>query len=127
MQSAVVRQALRILLWQLAGLLLMVSGAGLWQGRQVALAVLAGALIGLVTTAYLVFVLIKHTLQPTRPATVLSLFGNWFLKVFLTMGLLMLVLRIKALPPGAILFGLAGSLLAYWLVMAMKQKTLHQQ
>jgi F0F1-type ATP synthase assembly protein I len=124
MNGAVIRQALRILLWQVMGLLLMVSVAGFWQGPQIALAVLAGAMIGLVTTAYLVFVLIKHALQPVRPATVLSLFGNWLLKVLLTVGLLVVALRIRALAPGAILTGLAGSLLAYWLAMMIKRDAL---
>ena len=127
MQSAVMRLALRILVWQLAGLVLMVGVADLWQGQRVALAVLTGALIGLVTTAYLVFVLIKHSLQPTRPASLLSLFGNWLLKVMLTVGLLMLVLRIRELQPGAILCGLTGSMVMYWLVMVVKQRLLRSQ
>jgi F0F1-type ATP synthase assembly protein I len=117
MLSLVARQAVRILGWQLAGLIVLSLTAALcWDGR-VARSVGVGGGIGLVATSYLAFVLIKHALRPARPATVLSLFGNWFVKTGLVVGLLAVALRSSALVPPAVLFGLAGSLLAYWLAM----------
>ncbi len=117
MFSSVARQALRVLGWQLTGLILLTACAGGWYGVRVGGSLLVGGGIGLVATSYLVFVLIKHDLRPARPATVLSLFGNWFVKTAMVLGMLALALRSDALVPPAVLAGLFGSLLCYWLAM----------
>lgn len=117
MLSSVARQALRILGWQLVGLLLLTVATGGLYGGRAARSVLAGGGIGMVATGYLVFVLIKHSLQPARPATVLSLFGNWFIKTLLVLGLLMIALRSGMLLPLAVLLGLVASLVIYWLAV----------
>lgn len=88
-------------------------------GWRVGCSVLVGSSIGWAATAYIVFVLIKHSLRPARPATVLSLYGNWFVKTALVMGLLLVALRSKALLPPAILLGLFSSLVTYWLVVVV--------
>jgi F0F1-type ATP synthase assembly protein I len=115
MLSSTARQALHILGWQLAGLILPVSAAAFIGGVSAARSVLAGGGIGLVATSYLMFVLIKHNLRPARPATVLSLFGNWFIKTGLVLGLLVIALRAHGLQPAAVMMGLAVSLVSYWL------------
>jgi F0F1-type ATP synthase assembly protein I len=115
MLSSTARQALHILGWQLVGLILLVSAAVFIGGASVARSVLAGGGIGWVATSYLMFVLIKHSLRPARPATVLGLFGNWFIKTGLVLGLLVIALRTNGLQPAAVMMGLAGSLISYWL------------
>jgi F0F1-type ATP synthase assembly protein I len=117
MLNSVARQALRILGWQLAVLILLTAAAAWCWGGRVGRSVGVGSGIGLVATSYLAFVLIKHALRPARPATVLSLFGNWFVKTALVLGLLAIALRSTALAPPAVLAGLVGSMLAYWLAM----------
>ncbi len=119
MLSSAARQALRILAWQLLGLILSTACAGSLYGWRVGRSVLVGSGIGWAATAYIVFVLIKHSLQPARPATVLSLYGNWFVKTALVMGLLLVALRSKALLPPAILLGLFSSLATYWLAVVL--------
>ena len=114
MLSSTALQALRILGWQLTGLMVLVLVAALTGGGVIARSVLAGGGIGIVATSYLVFVLIKHSLRPARPATVLSLFGNWLVKTALVLGLLVLALKIKGLMPLAVIGGLFGSLVMYW-------------
>jgi F0F1-type ATP synthase assembly protein I len=111
-----VAQGVRILLWQLAGIVLLVAVAWFFDGR-VARSLLVGGGIGLLATSYLVFVLIKHGLQPTRPATVLGLFANWFVKTLLVLGLLAIAMRYRTLLPAGILLGLAASLMLYWLAV----------
>lgn len=117
MLSSSARQGVRILVWQLVGMILFTAVAGAIFGARAGLSVLVGSGIGLLASAYLVFVLIKHGLQPARPATVLSLFGNWLIKTLLVLGLLMIALRSRALLPPALLLGLAANLLVYWLVV----------
>ena len=125
MLTPIARQAMRILGWQVAGLIVLsAAAAGCWDGR-VARSVAVGGGIGLIATSYLAFVSIKHALRPARPTTVLSLFGNWFVKTGLVLGLLAVAFRSAALAPPAVLFGLVGSLLAYWLaVMTGRTETL---
>jgi F0F1-type ATP synthase assembly protein I len=121
MLSLVARQAIRILGWQLASLIVLSAAAAWWWDGRVARSIGVGGGIGLIATGYLAFVAIKHALRPARPATVLSLFGNWFVKTGLVLGLLAVALRSTALVPPAILFGLASSMLAYWLAMMTVQ------
>jgi F0F1-type ATP synthase assembly protein I len=117
MLSLVARQAIRILGWQTASLIVLSALAAWgWDGR-IARSVGVGSGIGLIATSYLAFVLIKHALRPARPAAVLSLFGNWFVKTALALGMLAVALRSTALVPPAVLFGLGCSMLAYWLAM----------
>jgi len=121
------RQALQIIGWQALGLLVMVLVATFWQGgfstasMAGALGVLVGGAIGMAGTSYLLVVLIKRRLQPARPASVLTLFGSWLLKVMLTIALLALAMRSKVLAPGAVMCGLAGSLVVYWWVVMRLQ------
>jgi F0F1-type ATP synthase assembly protein I len=121
MLNSVARQAVRILGWQMTGLIVLTAVAATLYGGRVGRSVLIGAGIGLIATSYLVFVLIKHSLRPARPATVLSLFGNWFIKMGLVLGLLAIALRADSLLPPAVLTGLAGSMLTYWLTMLVKR------
>jgi F0F1-type ATP synthase assembly protein I len=125
MLSLVARQVMRILGWQLASLIVLSLAAAWCWGERVARSVGIGGGIGLIATGYLAFVLIKHALRPARPATVLSLFGNWFVKTGLVVGLLAVALKSAALLPPAVLFGLASSMLAYWLaVMTGRERKL---
>ncbi|MGD9842155.1 MAG: ATP synthase subunit I [Steroidobacteraceae bacterium] len=127
MLNSAMRQALRILGWQLAGLVLLAAGAAWFYHGQAVRSVLVGSGIGLVATGYLVFVLVKHSLQPTRPATVLSLFGNWFIKTGLVVALLVVALRSTALTPPAVLIGLVCSLAIYWLTVLLGGRNLGQE
>ncbi len=119
MLSSGARQALRILGWQLSSLILFAACIGWMYDARLARSVLVGGGIGLLATGYLAFVLIKHSLRPAKPATVLSLFGNWFVKTGLVLGLLVIALRSRALLPPAVLSGLAGSLVVYWLAVVL--------
>lgn len=122
MLNSVARQAVRILGWQMTGLIVLTAIAATLFGGRVGRSVLIGAGIGVIATSYLVFVLFKHSLRPARPATLLSLFGNWFIKMGLVLGLLAIALRADTLLPPAVLIGLTGSLLTYWLTMMVGGK-----
>jgi hypothetical protein len=80
---------------------------------------LAGGGIGLVATAYLATVLIKRSMQIGKAPSIVGLFGNWLVKSILTLGLLAIALRSKALSPSWVLAAWCGSLAAYWLCMVL--------
>ena len=100
----------------------MTACAGGLYGARVGGSLLVGGAIGLLATSYLAFVMVKHALRPARPATVLGLFGNWFVKTAMVLGLLAVALRSERLVPPAVLAGLAGSLVCYWLAMVIGAK-----
>lgn len=119
MLNSVVRQISKVLLWQGAWLVLATAVAALVWGSRSAWSVLAGSGIGLAASAYLATVLIKRSMQIGKPPSVVGLFGNWFVKSALTVGLLMIALRSKALSPLFVLAAWFGSLAAYWLCVVL--------
>jgi F0F1-type ATP synthase assembly protein I len=114
-----VQQALRILMWQAGWVVLATVAFGLLISRQWAWSVLVGAGIGLISTSYLVLVVVKHVLNVTKPATLFTVLITWLIKVMLVIGLLLIALWSPLLMPLPVILGLGGSLLAYWLSMVV--------
>jgi len=113
------QQVLRILLWQVSWTVSSAAVAGLMSGRLWAVSMLVGATIGLLATSYVLFVMIKHTLMVTKPATLFSVLLTWLIKTILVVGLLLIAFRSRMFLPPAVIFGLSGSFLAYWLAMVV--------
>jgi len=114
-----VQQVLRILLWQSSWMVASTLVMWLAIDKRWAGSMLAGAAIGLLANSYVLFVMIKHTLRVTRPATLFSVWLAWLIKTILVVGLLMIAFRSPMLLPLAVILGLFGSLLAYWLSMVV--------
>jgi len=121
MLNSAVRQISRVLLWQGVWLVLATIVAALVWGSRSAQSVLVGSGIGLLATAYLATVLIKRSMQIGKPPSVLGLFGNWFVKSALTVGLLIIALRSKSLSPLVVLTAWIGSLAAYWVCVVFSR------
>jgi hypothetical protein len=119
MLNSVVRQVMRVLMWQSAWLVLITGAAALLWGAQAAWSMLAGSAIGLAATAYLATVLVKRSLQIGKRPSVLGLFGNWLVKSALTVGLLMMAFRSKKMLPLLVLAAWFGSLATYWLCVVL--------
>jgi len=114
-----VQQASRILIWQFGWVVVSALAFGLLINRQWGWSVLTGAGIGLVATSYVVLVMVKHVLNVTKPATLFTVLITWLIKVMLVVGLLLIALRSPLLTPLAVILGLVGSLMAYWLSMIL--------
>jgi F0F1-type ATP synthase assembly protein I len=112
--AAGARQSLRILLWQTLwiGVLATIFAATL--GARAALSALVGGGIGLVWTLYMALVLFKHSLTHGVRLSALSFFAGWLFKIVVTVSLLVVALRSKALAPLPVLAGLFGAMVAYW-------------
>lgn len=121
MLNSAVRQISRVLLWQGVWLVLATIVAALVWGSRSARSVLVGSGIGLIATAYLATVLIKRSMQIGKRPSVVGLFGNWFVKSALTVGLLVIALRSKALSPLFVLTAWIGSLAAYWVCVVFSR------
>jgi F0F1-type ATP synthase assembly protein I len=59
-------------------------------------------------------VLFKHSLTHGVRMSALSFFAGWLFKIVVTVSLLVVALRSKALVPLPVLAGLFGSMVAYW-------------
>lgn len=116
--AAAAREASRILRWQ-AGWIVVAAAAGaaVW-GSRVGWSVLAGGGIGLIWTVYMALTLYRHSIAGGARLGVVSFLVAWLVKVALTISLLIIAFRSKALSPPAILGGLCVALVAYWLWLA---------
>ena len=111
------KHASRVLAWQFVWLLAGSVLALLLVNRRAAWSMLAGSGIGLLGIAYVMLVMVKHSVQITRPATLFSVLITWLIKTILVVGLLLIALRSPVLTPLAIMLGLMGSFFVYWLCL----------
>jgi hypothetical protein len=118
--SKPVQQALRTLIWQSGWVL--VSTAFVWSlvNQRWAWSVMVGAGIGLLSTGYVLLVMVKHVLNVTKPATLFTVLITWLIKTMLVVGLLLIAFRSPRLVPLAVMIGLMGSLVAYWLSVYLR-------
>jgi F0F1-type ATP synthase assembly protein I len=116
------RQSVQILLWQLAWIGALALVCGVVFGVRAAASVLAGGGIGLLWTVYMAVVMFKHSLDHGARLSPLSFLGGWLIKVALTVSLLVIVFRSRALVPPAVLGGLFWSMVAFWYSVAFRVK-----
>jgi F0F1-type ATP synthase assembly protein I len=112
--AAGARQSLRILVWQALWVGGLATIFAVTLGARWALSALAGGGIGLVWTVYMALVLFKHSLTHGVRMSAVSFFAGWLFKIVMTVSLLVVALRSKALVPLPVLAGLFGSMVAYW-------------
>ena len=121
--AAAAREARRILLWQTAWIAVVAAASALLWGARVGGSIVAGGAIGLVWTVYMALTFYRHSVSAgVGPgATGLGLTGflvAWLIKVTLTISLLVIAFRSKALSAPSVLGGLVVALVAYWLWLA---------
>ncbi|HEY6641477.1 ATP synthase subunit I [Povalibacter sp.] len=112
------RQSVRILLWQLAGVVAMAAIGGAVFGARAGWSVLAGGGIGLLWTAYMAFTLFRHSLNHGAQLGAASFVMAWLVKLVVTFGLLVIAFRSTAMAPLGLIAGLFGALIAYWVCLA---------
>jgi F0F1-type ATP synthase assembly protein I len=108
------RQSVRILLWQALWIGALATIFAVTLGTKAAVSALVGGGIGLVWTLYMALVLFKHSLTYGARLSAISFFAGWLFKVVVTVSLLVIALRSKALTPLLVLMGLFGAMVAYW-------------
>ena len=108
------RQSVRILLWQALWIGALATIFAVTLGTKAAVSALVGGGIGLVWTLYMALVLFKHSLTYGVRLSAISFFAGWLFKVVMTVSLLVIALRSKALTPLLVLAGLFGAMVAYW-------------
>jgi F0F1-type ATP synthase assembly protein I len=109
------RQALQVLLWQALSVLgLAAVSLALW-GVKSGVSVLVGGGVGVVSTAYMAFALLRAGPDASATRIVIGFFVGWVTKVLLTIALLWIVLRSNAFAPLAVIAGFALTFGAFWL------------
>lgn len=112
-------QALRILLWQVAGVLAASAASAFVWGGPAGAGVLVGGGIAALPTVYIALKLYTSSLDRGAPVGAHSLLVGWAIKNAVTIGLLIVAFRSRAFPAPALLGGLAAGMVAYWLCMAL--------
>jgi F0F1-type ATP synthase assembly protein I len=113
-----VRQSVKILQWQLAGIVAMAATAAVLFDVRAGWSVLAGGGIGLLWTVYMAFTLYRHSLNHGAHLGAASFVTAWLVKMLFTLGLLVIAFRSEAMAPLGLIAGLFGALLAYWASLA---------
>jgi F0F1-type ATP synthase assembly protein I len=117
-----VRFAIRVLIGQFVITALLAGASGLMRGQRASLSALAGGVIGIVATAYMAFALMRPAASNTASRAAGSFFIGWLVKVVMTITLLVIAFRSKAVEPLFLLVGYAATYLAYW-VAAMRSRS----
>lgn len=113
-----VRQSVKILQWQLVGVVAMAAAAAVLFDMRAGWSVLAGGGIGLLWTVYMAFTLYRHSLNHGAHLGAASFVTAWLVKMLFTLGLLVIAFRSAAMAPLGLIAGLFGALLAYWASLA---------
>lgn len=117
LRAAEWRDARRVLLGQMAALLLIVVATTVGWGGTAGLGALLGAGIGVLANVYLAVALLGKPLARRKAGNVLI---SWFVKVMLTLSLLLLVMRMKIVPPPAIIAGLVSAIVGHWVAVSFR-------
>ncbi|HMN47003.1 MAG TPA: ATP synthase subunit I [Povalibacter sp.] len=112
------RQSVKILQWQLIWIVVMAAIGGMAFGGRAGWSVLVGGGIGSLWTDYMAFTLFRHSLNHGAGLSAASFLVAWLVKLVLTLGLLVIAFRSKAMAPLGLIAGLFGALLAYWASLA---------
>ena len=118
--AAAAREAGRILLWQVGWIAAAAVASGALWGARSGWSVLVGGAIGLVWTVYMALTFLRHSwVARMHPGQIGSGAGGfliaWAIKVLLTISLLVIAFRSRALVAPALLGGLGVALVAYWI------------
>jgi ATP synthase protein I len=117
------RQSLRILMWQAGAIVVFALVCSVVWGVRAGASALAGGAIGLFWTAYMAWILFKHSLSHGARMSAFTFLAAWVIKLVMTVSLLFIAIRSRALLPLAVLAGLGMALVTYWVLMAFPQVT----
>jgi ATP synthase protein I len=115
------RQSVRILMWQASAIVTFALVCAVVWGVRAGGSALAGGAIGLLWTAYMAWTFFKHSLSHGVRMSPLTFVAAWVIKLVLTVSLLFIAIRSRALLPLAVLAGLGMALVSYWFLMAFPQ------
>jgi len=108
------RQAWQILLWQVAWVVTAAALGAVALGMKTGWSVLAGGGIGLLGTLHMALTMRRHSADYGLRLSAVRLFAGWLIKLVLTLSLLVIAFRSKAMAPLPLLLGLSVALIAYW-------------
>ena len=116
------RQALQIMLWQALSVLGAAAlSLALW-GAKHGLSVLVGGGVGVVSTAYMAFALLRQSADASAKRIAIGFFVGWVMKVLVTIALLWAVFRSKTFAPPSLVAGFALTFVVFWFA-AMHRRT----
>jgi ATP synthase protein I len=106
--------AIRVIVGQLVITATLAALSLLMRGTTASLSVLIGGVIGIVATAYMAFALMRPGADKTAARAARGFFIGWIVKVVMTITLLVIAFRSKAVAPLFVVIGYAATHCAYW-------------
>lgn len=120
--AAGARLAWQILLWQVGWIVATAAVSAVVLDVKAGWSVLAGGGIGLIWTVYMALTMLRHSVNHGVRLSAVGLFAGWLIKLILTISLLIVALRSKAMAPLPLLGGLGVALIAYWAWLTFRVK-----
>lgn len=111
------RDARRVITGQAVALVVVGAAAAIGWGGSAGLGAVIGAGIGLLANVYLAVALFRKPLARRNAGSVMI---SWFVKVTLTLSLLLWVMRAKIVPPPAVIVGLFSAIVGHWVAVSFK-------
>ncbi len=108
------KAAFRIVVVQAAIALVVAGLAAMGWGLKAAFSALCGGLIGLAATSFMAIALFRYPEGASAPRVALGFYLGQFLKVALSIALLITAFRTKGVVPLAVLAGYAATFAGYW-------------
>ena len=108
------RAAFRIVVVQAAIALVVAGVVAMGWDTRAAVSALGGGLIGLAATSFMALALFRHPEGTSAARIALGLYLGQFLKVALSIALLVTAFRMKGAVPPAVLAGYAATFAGYW-------------
>jgi F0F1-type ATP synthase assembly protein I len=110
--------AIRVLVGQLV-ITAVITGLSLAiRGSAASLSALVGGGIGIIATAYMAFAVMRPVADNTAARAARGFFIGWVVKVAMTVTLLVIAFRSKAVAPLFLVIGYAATYVAYWVAAA---------
>jgi F0F1-type ATP synthase assembly protein I len=113
-----VRLAIRVLVGQIVITALLAGASLLMRGQRASVSALAGGVIGILATAYMAFAVMRPLTENTAKRAVRSFVIGWVVKVLVTITLLVIAFRSKAVAPLFLVVGYGATYFAYWVAAA---------
>jgi F0F1-type ATP synthase assembly protein I len=107
---------MRIVVAQIAVTVALAAACLVLAGAESGRSALYGGGIGVVTTAYMAFAVLRYRAGTDAARIALGFMVGWVIKVLMTIALLVIAFRSKAVAPVPLLVAYGATLLSFWIV-----------
>jgi ATP synthase protein I len=115
------RQAVQVLTWQTLSVLGVAAICAVLWGAKQGLSIMAGGGVGVVSSAYMAFALLRPRADASASRIAMGFFVGWVIKVLVTIALLWIVFRSQMFAPFTVVLGFALTFVVFGFAAANRR------